>query len=188
MFSELPIECLYSHRCPLDAEACAERKNKGFWMMQNRFFPPWDEIHAEHVEPGIRHIISVLGDELADLEKNVKPDWKGLVEPLERISDRISRAWGIVSHLKAVKDSPKLREAVDSVQGERVKLSLRMSQSKPLYEAFQALKDGETWGTLSGAQQRIVENELRDFVLGGVALEGEVRQPRSQNCSGGAFL
>jgi oligopeptidase A len=140
------------------------------------------------VEPGIRHIISVLGDELTDLEKNVKPDWKGLIEPLERISDRMARAWGIVSHLKAVKDSLKLREAVDAVQGERVKLSLRMSQSKPLYEAFQALKDGATWGALSDAQQRIVENELRDFALGGVALEGEVWPLLLQDCSVGAYV
>ncbi len=42
---------------------------------------------------------------------------------------------------------------------------------RPLYEAFKALRDGPTWSGLSTAQQRIVENELRDFVLGGVALE-----------------
>jgi hypothetical protein len=143
-------------------------------MVQNQFFPPWDKVKADHVEPGIRHIITVLGNELTDLEQNVKPNWSSLVEPLERISDRMSRAWGIVSHLKAVKDCPELREAVEAVQGERVKLSLRMSQSKPLYEAFQALRDGEVWGTLSKMQQRIVESELRDFVLGGVALEGQV--------------
>jgi Zn-dependent oligopeptidase len=59
-----------------------------------------------------------------------------------------------------------------------VRLSLRMSQSRPLYEAFQALRDGPVWSKLTPAQQRIVTNELRDFVLGGVALEGEVRCAR----------
>lgn len=48
-----------------------------------------------------------------------------------------------------------------------------MSQSRPLYEAFQALKDGSDWEGLTTAQKRIVDGELRDFVLGGVALEGE---------------
>ena len=144
--------------------------------LQNQFFPPWDAVQAEHVVPGIRHIIRQLGDELTELEKSVKPTWSGLIEPLERISDRMARSWGIVSHLKAVKDTPELRSAVEEVQGERVKLSLRMSQSRPLYEAFQALRDGDAWAGLSQAQQRIVESELRDFVLGGVALEGEVRR------------
>lgn len=75
---------------------------------------------------------------------------------------------------QAVKDSEPLRTAVDEVQPERVKLSLRLSQSKPLYEAFKGIKEGDLWGQLSEAQQRIVGGELRDFVLGGVALE--VRQ------------
>lgn len=48
-------------------------------------------------------------------------------------------------------------------------------QSKPLYEAFKAIRDGAGWTALSEAQQRIVEGELRDFVLGGVALEVGVR-------------
>ena len=73
--------------------------------LQKNFFPLWDQVKAEHVKPGILHIIGELNDELTELEKNVKPTWDGLIEPLERISDRISRAWGTVSHLKAVKDT-----------------------------------------------------------------------------------
>ena len=76
-----------------------------------------------------------------------------------------------ICFLQAVKDSEQLRTAVDEVQPERVKLSLRLSQSKPLYEAFKGIKEGKLWSELSEAQQRIVDGELRDFVLGGVALE-----------------
>lgn len=32
------------------------------------------------------------------------------LQPLERIVDRLSRAWGTVSHLKAVKDTEELRK------------------------------------------------------------------------------
>ena len=100
---------------------------------------------------------------------------QGLVGPLEVITDRLSKAWGTVSHLKvgtslfavypscgapagvcvvsvqpfwfslccsngcvtaylrwyvsqAVKDSKELREAVEEVQPEQVKLGLRLSQ------------------------------------------------------------
>ena len=47
----------------------------------------------------------------------------------------------------------------------------RLSQSRPLYEAFKSLKEGAQWDSLPEARRRIVEHELRDFVLGGVALE-----------------
>lgn len=96
--------------------------------------------------------------------------------PLEKVMDRLSRAWGAVSHLKAVKDSKEFREAVEEVQPERVELSLRLSQSRPLYEAFLGLREGPAWETLTEAQRRIVESELRDFKLGGVALEGAEKE------------
>ena len=73
--------------------------------------------------------------------------------------------------LQAVKDSEPLRKAYEEVQPEQVKLGLRMSQSRPLYEAFRAIREGGLWDSLSEAQKRVVEGELRDFVLGGVALE-----------------
>lgn len=34
-----------------------------------------------------------------------------------------------------------------------------------------ALREGSEWDRLSEARKRIVESELRDFVLGGVALD-----------------
>lgn len=135
-------------------------------------FPKWDSVNAEHVVPAIRQLLDETNGAIDALEKNVEPTWVGLVEPLERIVDRLGRAWGTVSHLKAVKDTEALRKAVEEVQPEKVKVMLRLSQSKPIYEAFKAIKDGDLWNSLSVAQKRIVDGELRDFVLGGVALEG----------------
>lgn len=77
---------------------------------------------------------------------------------------------------QGVKDSDALRKAVEEVQPENVALGLRLSQSKPLYQGFKALKDGPVWETLNEAQRRVVDIELRDFVLGGVALEGEKKE------------
>ena len=100
--------------------------------------------------------------------------WPEVVEPLERLTDRLGRAWGSVTHLKAVKDSPELRAAVEEVQPERVAFSLRLSQSRPLYDALAALRaDDAAFSRLSDARRRAVDAELRDFRLGGVALEGE---------------
>lgn len=51
-----------------------------------------------------------------ELERKVEPSWPKLVEPLEKIVDRLTVIWGIVNHLKAVKDSPDLRSAIEEVQ------------------------------------------------------------------------
>lgn len=53
---------------------------------------------------------------MEDLERTVEPSWPKLVVPLEKIVDRLSVVWGIVNHLKAVKDSSELRAAIEEVQ------------------------------------------------------------------------
>mmetsp|Transcript_6693 Transcript_6693/g.16110 ORF Transcript_6693/g.16110 Transcript_6693/m.16110 type:complete len:783 (-) Transcript_6693:176-2524(-) len=145
-------------------------------LLTDEYFPRYDAVEAKHVVPAIRRLLEELNAEIDELESNVVPTWDGLVGPLEVIVDRLSKAWSTVSHLKSVRDSKDLREAVEEVQPEQVKLGLRLSQSKPIYEGFKALREGEVWETLTEAQRRVVEGELKDFVLGGVALEGEARE------------
>lgn len=46
----------------------------------------------------------------------MEPNWPKLVEPLEKILDRLSVVWGLINHLKSVKDTPELRSAIEEVQ------------------------------------------------------------------------
>jgi hypothetical protein len=73
--------------------------NVGGWT-QDADLPLFDRLKAEDVVPGISTLITELNEDLTSLEKTVQPTWPALVEPIERITDRLSRAWGSVSHLK----------------------------------------------------------------------------------------
>ncbi|MEO1559334.1 MAG: M3 family metallopeptidase, partial [Cyanobacteria bacterium J06632_19] len=138
--------------------------------------PPFTEVKPEHVEPALNHLISELNEELTQLEANVKPTWDDLVEPLERLTERLTWSWGIVSHLMGVKNSPELRQAYETSQPKIVQFSTRIGQSKPIYNAFKALREGDVWNTLDSAQQRIVESSIRDAELAGIGLEGEAQE------------
>ncbi|KAF2283853.1 hypothetical protein GH714_016538 [Hevea brasiliensis] len=85
-------------------------------------------------------------------------------------------AWGVINHLKSVKDTPELRAAIEEVQPEKVKFQLRLGQSKPIYNAFKAIQDSPQWQSLSNAQKRIVESQIKEAVLNGVALEDDKRK------------
>ncbi|KAL2904169.1 Organellar oligopeptidase A chloroplastic/mitochondrial [Bienertia sinuspersici] len=138
-------------------------------------FPPFDSVKPEHVRPGIRAILKQLESDLDELEKNVEAKWEKLVDPLEILVDKLSVVWGMVNHLKSVQDCAELRSAIEEVQPEKVKFELRLGQSKPLYNAFKAIRESSDWPKLSEARKRIVENQLKEAVLSGVSLEDEKR-------------
>ncbi|KAK1603516.1 hypothetical protein QYE76_017820 [Lolium multiflorum] len=143
-------------------------------------FPPFDAVQPAHVRPGIRTLLARLEGELEALEKGVEPVWDKLVVPLERITDRLDVVWNVVDHLKAVKDSADLRAAVEDVQPDKVKFYLRLGQSKPIYQAFNAIRNSSQWDSLSDARKRVVQGQIKDAVLGGVALEDEQRDKFNQ--------
>ncbi|HEY9598023.1 MAG TPA: M3 family metallopeptidase [Cyanophyceae cyanobacterium] len=145
-------------------------------LLIGKGLPPFEAIKPEHVVPAMTQLLAELDEELTTLEHQVKPTWSGLVEPLNRLSERLTWSWGIVGHLMGVKNSPELREAHETVQPKVIEFVNKLNQSQPLYEAFKALHDGDTWSSLELAQQRIVEAAIRDAELSGVGLEGEARE------------
>ena len=144
-------------------------------LLIGKGLPPFEQIKSKQVVPAITVLLAELEEELISLETNVTSTWNGLVEPLTQIEDRLNWSWGIVRHLMGVQNSSELREAYEKVQPEVVKFGNKLSQSKPLYEAFVTLREGETWEKLEPAQQRIVTAAIRDAQLSGVGLEGEGR-------------
>jgi oligopeptidase A len=145
-------------------------------LLQPSPAPRFDLIRTEHVVPAIRQLLTDLGHELDQLESQAQPTWEGLVEPLERLDDRLSVSWGIVGHLMGVKNSEALRQAYQEVQPEVVQFSLRLGQSQAIYQGLEALQASTAWARLDPVQQRIVESLLRDARLAGVGLHGEQRQ------------
>lgn len=144
-------------------------------LLQGRDLPAFDKIQPTDVEPAVTTLVQELEAQLTELEKSVQPTWEGLVEPLTALEEKLSWTWGTVSHLMGVKNSPELRHGFEQVQPLVVGFISRLGQSRPLYEAFVALRDSAEWGNLEPAQQRIVESNIREAELGGVGLTGEKR-------------
>jgi oligopeptidase A len=137
--------------------------------------PRFDAIRPEHVEPGVTALVREVEAMLTELEANAQPSWQGVVEPIERMHDRLGFGWGIVEHLMSVKNSEALRAAHEKVEPEVVKLSMRIGQSAAIYRALTGLRDGEAAANLDAAQHRILTKLIEDADLAGVGLEGEAR-------------
>ena len=145
-------------------------------LLSDAAIPDFAAIKPSHVGPAIRQLIEETRQELAELERNVAPGWDGLVLPLERLGEGLSRAWGAVGHLMGVRNSDALRTAHAGCQPDVVAISLEVAQSPIIYQAFKTLREGEGWAALDATGQRIVECSLRDARLAGVGLEGAERE------------
>ncbi|RVX20062.1 putative cytosolic oligopeptidase A [Vitis vinifera] len=145
-------------------------------LLEDFVFPPFDVIEPKHIRPAFRSLLAKLESDLVELETTVEPTWPKLVEPLEKIIDRLSVVWGIVNHLNSVKDSPELRSAIEEVQPAKVEFQLRLGQSKPIYNAFRAIRESSDWEALNDARKRIVEAQIKEAVLNGVSLEDNKRE------------
>jgi len=148
-------------------------------LLETRGLPAWDRVEPEHVEPAIRQTLREVGEEFERFEASLAAEramtWESLVEPLERMGDRLERPWSAVRHLMGVRNSEALREAHSAVQPEVVAFGLRMGQSAAVFSALRDFEAAPGWSSLAPAQRRIVENLLRQAKHAGVGLEGQAR-------------
>ncbi len=136
--------------------------------------PKFDQIRAEHVEPAIDHLIVSSRNCIDELAiSNDVPTWANFAKPLEDIEEMLSRAWSQVGHMNSVVNSPELREAYNASLPKLTDFYSDLGQDERLYAKFRTLRNSEEINTLNDAQQKIIENELRDFRLGGAELPEE---------------
>jgi oligopeptidase A len=74
-------------------------------------------------------------------------------------------------------NSPELREVYNATLPKITQYYAELGQNLALFEKFKALRGGDEFETLSGARKKVIENELRDFRLGGAELP-EDKKPR----------
>jgi oligopeptidase A len=133
--------------------------------------PRFEEIKPEHVEPAIDQLLAENRALIARLlDDTAQPTWDGFVLPMEDANERLSRAWGPVGHLNAVMNSPELREVYNATLPKITQYYAELGQNQALFDKFKALQNSSEFGGLSAARKKIIENELRDFRLGGAEL------------------
>ncbi|HEY8886959.1 MAG TPA: M3 family metallopeptidase, partial [Gallionella sp.] len=133
--------------------------------------PRFAQIQPEHVAPAIEKLLGECRELIRYLLAEKKaPTWNNFVAPLEDAHERLSRAWGPVGHLNAVMNSPELREAYNTTLPVITQYYAELGQNLALFDKFRALRNSPEFDTLSATRKKIIENELRDFRLGGAEL------------------
>jgi oligopeptidase A len=145
-------------------------------LLDTSGLPRFSAIKPEHVEPAVD---AVLADDRARIDallaSDAPRDFASVVLLGEELEDRLSRVWAPVSHLHGVADSEELRKAYSAAQEKIVEHASELGQNRELYAAVKAVADARDTAALPRAARTLVEHELRDFRLSGVALEEPAR-------------
>ena len=133
--------------------------------------PHFDQIRPQHVAPAMDQLLAEARALTNQLEQDsTEPAWGNFVQPLEDMEERIARAWAQVSHMNAVVNNPELREAYNTNLAKLTSYYAEMAQNNALYARLKQLRARPDFEQLSPARKKIVDNELRDFRLGGAEL------------------
>ncbi|MBM3341015.1 MAG: M3 family metallopeptidase [Betaproteobacteria bacterium] len=136
--------------------------------------PRFADINVEHVTPAVDTLLAECKAVIERVESDATPaTWRDFIEPLENANERLSRAWGQVGHLNAVMNSPELREVYNGNLPKLTAYFTELGQNEKLFNKNKWLRNSPEFATLTVAQQKIIDNELRDFRLGGAELPAD---------------
>jgi oligopeptidase A len=133
--------------------------------------PRYEDIRNEHITPAIDELLRDCRTVINTVKhESTPPNWQDFVQPMVDVNERLSRAWGQVSHLNAVMNSPELREIYNANLPRITQYYAELSQDPVLFEKFKQLRANPEFNNLNQARKKVVENQLRDFRLGGAEL------------------
>ena len=138
-------------------------------LLESYDLPPFDRIQPADVGPAIDTLISRANDAL---ETVTQPDfpaqWNGISAVLDVATEKLGTAWGAISHLNSVADTPELRAAYNEALPKVTEFWTRLGADERLYAKYKAIDTA----TLNREQRAAWDHSMRGFVLSGAELQG----------------
>lgn len=139
--------------------------------------PAFDQIEPSHIEPAIKAILEQNQAEIDQYKLALTPEqaYQALHE-LERLAARLADVWSPVSHLNAVMNNDELRAAYNACLPLISAYETAQGQDTALKNLYEILQRNTEVLNLTVAEQKAIDNALRDFQLSGVDLDEPTRE------------
>ena len=139
--------------------------------------PLFDQIRPEHVTPALDTLLADAETALSTVTAPEFPaQWAAIAGVLDIATEHLGRAWGAVSHLNSVADTPELRAAFNAALPKVTEFWTRLGADERLYAKYKAIDPA----SLNAEQKQAHKNAMRNFVLGGAELTGVDRERFAQ--------
>lgn len=139
--------------------------------------PAFDRITPEGVAPAMDMLIERATQALETVTATDFPArWDAIAKVLDIATEELGRAWGAVSHLNSVADTPELRAAYNAALPRVTEFWTRLGADERLYAKYKAIDPA----SLTPEQRQAHLNAVRNFVLSGAELTGAAKERFAQ--------
>lgn len=139
--------------------------------------PAFDRITPDCVAPAmdvlLEHAEKALETVTAD---DFAARWDDIAKVLDVATEALGRAWGAVSHLNSVADTPELRAAYNAALPRVTEFWTRLGADERLYAKYKSIDPA----SLTLQQRQAHLNAVRNFVLSGAELNGAAKERFAQ--------
>ena len=135
--------------------------------------PLFDAIEPTHVASALDVLLKAADAALEQVTAaDFPPRWTAIASVLDVATEKLSRAWGAVSHLHSVADTPELRAAYTEGLTRVTEFYTRLGADERLYAKYKAIDANR----LNPEQKHAHSLALRNFVLSGAELTGVAKE------------
>ncbi|MEI8325419.1 MAG: M3 family metallopeptidase [Betaproteobacteria bacterium] len=135
--------------------------------------PLFDQVAPQHVVPALETLLAQASSALEQVTQADFPArWISMAQVLDVATERLGRAWGAVSHLNSVADTPEFRAAYNEALPKVTEFFTRLGADERLYAKYKAMVPA----SLNVEQRQAQHNALRNFRLGGAELVGAAKE------------
>ena len=139
--------------------------------------PAFDRITPQDVAPAMDVLLERANQALETVTApDFPPEWNAIAKVLDVATEQLGRAWGTISHLNSVADTPELRAAYNTALPRVTEFWTRLGADERLYAKYKAID----LASLTPEQRQAHFNAVRNFVLSGAELTGAARERFAQ--------
>lgn len=144
------------------------------YHIADRTFPNFLAMKPTEVLPVVEQYLAENTALLQTLVASAEePTWDNFMAPLDEAHDRFEKVWSVISHMHSVCCEDDLRSVYEQAVVIVSDYYTKLGQNRALFQKIEAIAASDTYRTYTTAQQKVIQNNLRDFRLSGVDLPDE---------------
>ncbi|MBV8820223.1 MAG: M3 family metallopeptidase, partial [Acidobacteriaceae bacterium] len=141
-------------------------------LLHFNFQIPFDQIRPEHVEPAVRELLADARQRLDTFIADIPPrTFRNTMLWLDRFTDRLEYAVGIVRHLESVSTTPELRAVYNAIQPEVSAFYSSLPLNPGLWNVIRAYSETPEAQSLAGTRKRYLTKTVESFRRHGAELD-----------------